>query len=143
MNPIAKFTYRAFQTVFKLAIPLLPYRTPEVLERVSQLPAILKENGIRRVLIVTDGFLHLSGMLDPLKKALEDHGIFFTVYDETVPNPTVWNVEAARERYIQECCQGLIGFGGGSAIDCAKAVGARIARPRKPICKMRCMKRQL
>ena len=137
MNLVTKFTCRAFQSVFKIAIPLLPYRTPDVLGSVSQLPAILKKNGICRVLIVTDGFLHLSGMLEPLKKALEDSGIFYTVYDETVPNPTVWNVEAARDRYIKEGCQGLIGFGGGSAIDCAKAVGARIARPRKPISKMK------
>lgn len=46
-------------------------------------------------------------------------------------------MELARERYLADNCQGLIGFGGGSAIDCAKAVGARIARPNKPISKMR------
>lgn len=44
------------------------------------------------------------------------------MYDGTVPNPTVKNVEEAREMYIGEDCQALIGFGGGSAIDCAKAV---------------------
>ena len=47
------------------------------------------------------------------------------------------NVELARERYLAENCQGLIGFGGGSAIDCAKAVGARIARPKLSIPKMK------
>ena len=137
MNFITKFAYRSFQTVFKVAIPILPYRTPRVLDSVTRIPALLKEKDISRVLIVTDGFLHLSGMLEPMKKALSVNGIFYTVYDETVPNPTVWNVESARDRYIKEGCQGLIGFGGGSAIDCAKAVGARIARPNKPISKMR------
>ena len=137
MKPITKLACRSFQTVFKLAIPLLPYRTPQVLDSVNQIPAILNEKDISRVLIVTDGFLHLSGMLEPMKKALSENGIFYSVYDETVPNPTVWNVDSARERYIKENCQGLIGFGGGSAIDCAKAVGARIARPNKPISKMR------
>ena len=39
--------------------------------------------------------------------------------------------------YLENGCQALIGFGGGSSIDCAKAVGARIARPNKPIPKMR------
>lgn len=43
----------------------------------------------------------------------------------------------AREKYLAENCQGLIGFGGGSAIDCAKAVGTRIARPRLTIPKMK------
>ena len=137
MNPVIKFAYRTFQTAFKLAIPILPYRSPEILNSVSQLPDLLKKQGINRILIVTDGFLHISGMVEPIKKALTEGGIAYTVYDETVPNPTLWNVEAARERYISENCQGLLGFGGGSAIDCAKAVGARIARPKKSIRKMR------
>lgn len=137
MHPIKKAACRGFQTVFKLAIPLLPYRPPKVVDSVQAVPGLLRERGIQRVLLVTDGFLHISGMLEPLKKALADGGIFYTVYDETVPNPTVWNVESARERYVSENCQGLIGFGGGSAIDCAKAVGARIAQPRKSIQKMK------
>ena len=72
-------------------------------------------------------------MLEPMKKALSASGIEYAVYDEVTPNPTVLNVELAREKYLAENCQGLIGFGGGSAIDCAKAVGARIARPRLTI----------
>ena len=89
------------------------------------------------MLIVTDGFLHISGMLEPMKKALHESGIEYAVYDEVTPNPTILNVELAREKYIGEHCQGLIGFGGGSAIDCAKAVGARIARPKLTIPKMK------
>ena len=76
-------------------------------------------------------------MLEPLKKALTESGIRYTIYDEVVANPTVLNVELARERYVQNGCEALIGFGGGSSIDCGKAVGARIARPKKPIPKMR------
>lgn len=136
MNALKKAYCRFFQTVFRIAIPMLPYRRPRVLESVGDIPGVLRGQGIERVLIVTDGFLNSSGMLDPLKKALADSGIFCAVYDGTVPNPTVSNVEAARERYIADKCQGLIGFGGGSAIDCAKAVGARIARPRKTIPQM-------
>ncbi|MBQ7802040.1 MAG: iron-containing alcohol dehydrogenase [Oscillospiraceae bacterium] len=137
MNIITKAACRTFQTVLRLAIPILPYRSPKVLSQVRDIPGVLKEKGISHVLVVTDGFLHISGMLEPLKKALAENGIRCTVYDETVPNPTVWNVEIARERYISEGCQGLIGFGGGSAIDCAKAVGARVARPRTTIPQMR------
>ena len=89
------------------------------------------------MLIVTDGFLHISGMLEPTKKALSAAGIGYAVYDEVTPNPTILNVELARERYLAENCESLIGFGGGSAIDCAKAVGARIARPKLTIPKMK------
>jgi alcohol dehydrogenase class IV len=137
MNIIKKQFCRCFQTVFRLAIPVLPYREGLILEKVEQIPACLRKKKIGKVLIVTDGFLHISGMLEPLKKALKAFGIAYAVYDEVTPNPTILNVELARERYVAENCQGLIGFGGGSAIDCAKAVGARIARPRLSIPKMK------
>ena len=137
MNPIKQIYCRIFQAILKLAIPILPYRSPRLLHSVSQIPDLLAERQIAHVMVVTDGFLHLSGKLEPLKKALKAAGIACTVYDEVVPNPTVLNVEIARERYLQQGCQALIGFGGGSAIDCAKAVGARIARPRLTIAQMR------
>lgn len=137
MNPIQKIFCRCFQTVLRLVLPILPYRDPKILNSVEAVPDCLKQKKLTNVLIVTDGYLHLSGMLEPLKKALKKNGISYTVYDEVVPNPTVLNVELARERYLQNGCQALIGFGGGSSIDCAKAVGARIARPNKPIPKMR------
>ena len=137
MNTPKKIFCRCFQAVFRLAIPLLPYRDPVILNQVCDIPNCLKEKKIGQVLIVTDSFLHSNGMLEPLKKTLTDSGIDYVIYDEITPNPTVLNVETAREKYISEGCQGLIGFGGGSAIDCAKAVGARIARPRLTIPKMK------
>ncbi len=68
---------------------------------------------------------------------MEETGITCVVYDKTRANPTVQNVEEARELYLQHACQVLLAFGGGSAMDCAKAVGARIARPNKPLNKMK------
>lgn len=137
MNLPKKLFCRCFQTVLRCALPVLPYRDPKILDRVEEIPDCLKEKHIGKILIVTDGFLHISGMLEPMKKVLSASGIEYAVYDEVTPNPTVLNVELAREKYLAENCQGLIGFGGGSAIDCAKAVGARIARPRLTIPKMK------
>ena len=136
MNQIKKLYCRTFQTVFKLAMPILPYRNPKVLQSVSQVPATLQSKGINRVLIVTDDAIHKLGLIEPLKAELTKEHIDYVVYDKTVPNPTVKNVEEARQMYLEHKCQGLIGFGGGSAIDCAKTVGARIARPKKSIQKM-------
>ena len=42
-------------------------------------------------------------------------------------------MEEARELYLQEGCRCLIAFGGGSSMDCAKAVGARIAYPNRSL----------
>ena len=137
MKIMKKIFCRSFQFVLRLALPVLPYRDPKVVNSVENIPQCLKEKKIRNVLIVTDGFLHLSGMLEPMKKALKNAQICYTIYDEVTPNLTILNVELARERYLANHCQGLIGFGGGSAIDCAKAVGARIARPRLSIPRMK------
>lgn len=136
MNGIYKLYCRCFQQVFHLAIPLLPYRNPEVLTGTKQVPAALKKRGVTHVLLVTDEVLCSLGKPEPLKQALANAGIRCTVYDRVVPNPTVRSVEDARGLYLDKGCDGLIGFGGGSAIDCAKAVGARIARPRKSLQKM-------
>lgn len=137
MNVVYKAFCRTFQTVFKLAIPFLPYRNPQVVEHVTELPYVFEKKGISNVLLVTDKAMHELGTIEPLKAALEEHDIQYTIFDEVVPNPTISNVEAARELYLENNCQALIGFGGGSSIDCAKAVGARIARPEKSIRKMR------
>lgn len=137
MNPIKTLFCRTFQTVLRIALPILPYRDPKVLGSVQEIPGELAKRSYSRVLLVTDNYLHSSGMLESLKEALKENNIFYTIYDKTVPNPTITNVEEARELYIADDCQALIGFGGGSAIDCAKAVGARIARPRKSIQKMK------
>ena len=137
MNTVVKIYCRSFQFCFKLALPVLPYRNPEVVRSVKEVPEKLKAKGIGKVLIVTDSGIRSAGLLSPLETALKGAGIGFEIYDKTVANPTVANVEEARRLYIDGGCRGLIGFGGGSSIDCAKAVGARIARPNKPISKMR------
>lgn len=105
MNPLKKTYCRTFQTVLRAPLPILPYRTPLVLNSVKEIPALLERKGINHVMVVTDGFLHISGILEPMKKALSERAIRYTIYDEVVPNPTVWNVEIARERYTAGGCQ--------------------------------------
>ncbi len=136
MNTFKKIYCRCFQKAFWLAIPILPYRNPQILQSCSRVPELLARKKLDKVLIVTDEFIHSQGLADGLKKSLDKANISYIVYDKTVPNPTVSNVEEAREIYINNKCKALIGIGGGSSIDCAKAVGARISRPKKPISKM-------
>ena len=136
MNLFKKVYCRVYQTVFKAAIPILPYRTPLILNSVTEIPNTLIKRNIDCVMIVTDASVRSLGLIEPLEAALAENNIKYTIYDKTVPNPTVSNVEEAREEYLKNNCSALIGFGGGSAIDCAKAVGARIARPKMPISKM-------
>ncbi len=137
MNIVEKCYCRVFQFVFRVLLPVLPYRDPEVLSSEEEIVGVLKKKGSKSVLIVTDEGLHRLGLLDELKAALKSEEIAYVVYDKTVANPTVVNVEEARRMYLESDCSAIIGFGGGSPIDCAKAVGARVVRPKKPIPKMK------
>ena len=60
-------------------------------------------------------------------------GIRCAVYDKVVANPTITNIEEARTLYLESGTKAIIAFGGGSAMDCAKALGARISCPKKTL----------
>lgn len=137
MKPLKKIYCRTFQTLFKLALPFLPYRHPKIINAPGKLAGVLKEKDIQRVLIITDSGIRGLGLIEPLEKALRKHQISYWVYDGTVANPTTENVADAVSLYREQDCQAVIGFGGGSSIDCAKAVGACIANPRKSLAKMK------
>ena len=135
MNIIKKIYCRVFQTCFKLAIPLLPYRDPKILNSIEELPEELKQRNISKVMLVTDSQLRM--LTKELEELLPAKGIKCLVYDKTRPNPTVENVEEALATYKVNMCEGLIAFGGGSSMDCAKAVGARLACPKKSLMQMK------
>lgn len=137
MNTLKKVYCRTFQAAFRLAMPFMPYREPEILNSVAEIEQLLNKLGVKSVLLVTDKMLRQFGATSKLEKILEEAGIKCNVYDDTCANPTVNNVEAARELYVKENCEALIAFGGGSSMDCAKAVGARIAYPHKTVNQMK------
>lgn len=136
MNPIQKTYCRIYQNILHIALPFLPYRKPEILPSIFSLSHLFHSKQINTVLLITDQSIRSFGLCTPLEKDLKENGIQCVVYDKTVPNPTSDNVEEALALYHQHHCQALIGFGGGSSIDCAKATGARIARPHKSLAKM-------
>lgn len=137
MHTIKKIYCRTFQTVFKIALPFLPYRKPEIIGNVKGIPDIIKKRNCDNVLIITDSGIRGLGLTKRLEKALTDNEIPYTIYDGTVANPTTTNVAEALELYCENGCNAIIGFGGGSSMDCAKAVGARIAKPKQPLSKMK------
>ena len=137
MNIFKRIYCRVVQWVFRVAAPCMPYREPKLLSSIDELPGLLLENGVRAAMLVTDRGVRAAGLTRPLEEGLLKSGIRTAVYDGTCANPTVKNVEEARELYITEGCECLIAFGGGSAIDCAKALGARIAYPKKSLDKLK------
>ena len=122
---------RVFQTAFRSALPVLPYREPEIVSSCSELGDIFKKENIKSALIVTDSGIVKNGLVCPVEQILKASSISYVVYDKTQPNPTVHNVEQALELYSKNNCDCLIAVGGGSSMDCAKAIGARVAYPKK------------
>ena len=89
---------------------------------VRQIAEVLAKFGLSRPLVVTDPFMvssgHVRNCLDPLTAA----GLAVSVFSDTVPDPTDTVIEAgvvALNKGDYDC---LIGFGGGSPIDTAKAM---------------------
>lgn len=137
---LKKCWYRVYQSAFKLATNFLDWSEPQLLEgngSILQLPELIKSKGIGKVLVVTDKGLMGLHLLDPMFEKLTEVGIEYVVYDEVQPNPTIPNIEAAREMYVSNGCQGFIAFGGGSPMDCAKAAAARVVKPKQSVRQMR------
>lgn len=131
---------RIYQGILRVATRFLNWEEPKLIKgagSVKRLPEIIKADGHKNVLIVTDKGLTSIGLLDGLLEGLKKEGIKYSLYDGTQPNPTVENVERARELYVKNGCSAVVAFGGGSPMDCAKLAAARIARPDKTVSQTR------
>lgn len=135
-----KFFARIYQFCIKVASIFLPWREPKLIVgqgSLKKLPEVVKNNGVDNILIVTDDTLVKLGLLDGLFIGCKESGVKFTLFDKVVPNPTVDNIEEGLALYKQNHCAALVAFGGGSSMDCAKGIGARVARPDKTIPQMK------
>ena len=95
MNPIKAFYCRAVQGVLRAALPVLPYREPEIFHSCGELKSVFEKENLQQVLVVTDPGILRSGIADRLLTVLEDNGVDYALYAEPRPNPTVQNVEQA------------------------------------------------
>ena len=130
---LKKIGCRLFQLAFRAALPILPYREPQIVPSCDSLGTVLSENKTMSALIVTDAGVVKNGLVAPLEDVLTKNNVKYAVYDKTQPNPTVDNVEEALKIYRENGCDTLIAIGGGSSIDCAKALGARVVYPRRTL----------
>lgn len=131
---------RTFQSSMKVGMKFLNWRKPVLLEGLDsllKLPELIQGLEYERLFIVTDEGISKLQLMDPLLKALNAQGTHYTIYDKTVANPTNENVEEAVMVYHAARCEAIIAFGGGSPMDCAKAVAARVARPDKELAQLR------
>ncbi len=137
---LKKCYYRIYQKVLKIAMCFMNWSEPTLLEgegAVLRLPKLIKDKGLNRILVVTDKGLMSIHLLDQLFEELKAQGIEYYVYDGVQPNPTIPSIEECKDMYLNNNCEGIIAFGGGSPMDCAKAAAARVVKPKKSVRKMR------
>lgn len=131
---------RIFQAVFKLGLYVVPFRLPEYIDgpgSISRLPEYLRAKKADNLLLVTDRTLIKLGLLDKMLQALDESGIRYTCFSDVGSNPTSEEVENGFRCYQENGCRAIIAVGGGSPMDCAKAICARVAHPNRTLAQMR------
>lgn len=79
--------------------------------------------GVRKVLLVTDATLFEQDWPHMVADSLQSEGIDFTVFKNISPNPRASEVMEGADLFREEKCDAIIAVGGGSPLDCAKAIG--------------------
>jgi len=137
MNILEKTFCRTYQFGFKAAMPFLPYHETKTFNSIEKVTDILKKENKNCALIVTDPGIKKSGNIEILTKILDTAKIKYAIYDQTRANPTIQNIEEGLKIYKENNCDSLIAIGGGSSMDCAKAIGARVVYPKKSVQQMK------
>ena len=127
------------QCGIKAANYFLGYRMPEYVfgrGAVDKLPDLLKDKDAGKVLFVTDPGLIRLGLAGRVEDALKKAGIEYVLFSDVEQNPTDKNVEEGFRVFRNNGCRSIVALGGGSPMDCSKAICAKSVHPRKPISRM-------
>jgi len=89
----------------------------------------VKSLGGKKILLVADPGVKSSGILERAIQSLEKEKISCTVFDEVEPNPSIQTVDKGYRRFKEAGCDFLVGLGGGSPMDTAKAIGVQVTNP--------------
>ncbi len=108
-------------------INLRSFEVPTVVKHAPgalvHLAAELKALGVRHPMVVTDQGLVRTGIVEEALSILRAGEMAYTLFDQVIPNPPIALVDQGADIYREAGCDGLVGLGGGSSIDAAKAIG--------------------
>ncbi|PWF74247.1 alcohol dehydrogenase [Vibrio sp. T9] len=130
--------YRTYTAGLKIAALILPMPRPTLFSGPGSMNELLEsmtELGFKRVLLVTDEGLVQVGIVDKVLKAAAQLDLQLDVFSKVHPDPTYDQVESGLEAYHRFHCEGILALGGGSAVDCAKVIAAKVTNKR-PIKKL-------
>jgi len=96
---------------------------------IRNLPEYINRLNVSKLLVVSDKGLVSSGAIDKVFGVLKTSKIEYTLFDGVQPNPLDTNVMDGLEVYKKNKCDAILGIGGGSPIDVAKAIRSIANRP--------------
>jgi alcohol dehydrogenase class IV len=97
--------------------------------KVAQLGSIARAMRARNILVVTDKGIVKSGIIGKIEDSLSEAKVAFTVFDEVEPNPLDRIVEKGAALARETKAGAVVGLGGGSSIDSAKAISLLATNP--------------
>ncbi len=98
----------------------------------ARLGQAINDFGHTRVLIVTDPVVSKLGLMAPLLQALKAGGTDYVVFDQITPDAPIALIEKGVVVFKAQGCDAIVAFGGGSAMDAAKAIGLAAANHKHP-----------
>lgn len=134
--PKATLTVLVKRLIGFLASRLIPMPKPQLVAKAgatSQLGSFLKDLNCKKPLIVSDEVLVKHGLVKKCTDSLEASGYGSEVFDKVEPNPTTHMIEQGLQVYKSGNCDSIIAVGGGSPMDVAKVIGAKVCNPRPRI----------
>lgn len=130
---------RSFQAALKIGNYFMGYRMPTYLEgpgKIRQLGSFLREKQLNDVLVVTGSGMVRRGQVQPMLDGFGENGIRYTMVTFDHPDPTSEDVERGFQVYRGNACKTIVALGGGSRIDCAKAIAAKAVHPKKSVAQL-------
>ena len=118
-------SYREKEKAWEVRIPPMPEMmfgvgvASNIGERIRQLK-------IKSALLTTDPVMFSMGRADEVCKILEASGVSTVVFSQVEPDPPIELIERVGKIYTDNRCDGIVGLGGGSSMDTAKAVAVRV-----------------
>jgi alcohol dehydrogenase class IV len=130
--------YQGLMKALKGLVKTVPFPKPTLFTGPGsslELCEAIAQMGTGRILIVTDRMLVKIGLLEDILAALEALDVRAAIYDGVEPDPSIEQIEAGLKVYKRERCHAILAVGGGSSIDAAKIIAARVTND-KPVAKM-------